>query len=314
MSLLDSLKARSKDAKGTPKLLPKTSPADEARISQTLGLRSLESMPTQAAQAFQLACNPRSTLADFTKVVESDEVLSARIIRIANSVYYRRGEEAKEISKAVASIGLDEIRCLLSAAMLKSLLKSNSKDRNYIWGNSVATGIAARKLSSLTSVPEGEAFLCGILHDVGKLILIQRIPKEYSTLVRTAFDSETTFAELEENAFDVNHIEIGKWLAEKWNFPESVRTAITFHHSPWSEHDTMKGKLATPAALVKCADTIAHAGFMGHPHSRTVLGKHARSQLIHVATQLDTSLENIQGLLQQISLQFDDDFSLFSSP
>lgn len=312
MDLLKSLRSK-KNQSVEKRILPKTSPADELRISQTLGLRNLESMPTQAAQAFQLACNPKSTLADFTKVVESDEVLSARIIKIANSVYYRRGEEAKEISSAVASIGLDEIRCLLSAAMLKSLLKNNSKERNYIWGNSVATGIAARKLSSLTAIPDGEAFLCGILHDVGKLILIQRIPKEYGTLLKKGFDSEKPFSELEDQTFDLNHIEVGKWLAEKWNFPESVREAIALHHETWTQDEKKKGKNTSSAALVKCSDIISHAAFLGHPNSRTIFGKTALQELPKVADQMSTTLETIENITRQIALEFEDEFSMYNS-
>lgn len=293
--------------------LPLTSLADEARISQVLGLRSLESMPTQAAQAFKLACSPKSTLGDFTKVVESDEVLSARIIRIANSVYYRRGEEAKDISRAVATIGLDEIRCLLSAAMLKSLLNSKSSYRNNIWGNSVATGIAARLLSSFTLIPEGEAFLCGILHDAGKLIFIQRLPIEYSKVLELGFRSEKQFHEIELEEFNVTHIEVGKWLAEKWNFPETVRLAISLHHETWPKDPLFKGKKTSSAMLIKCADTIAHAAYLGHPSKLSNFGKNAQMQLTHVGSQLEIELETVQHIKNQVSLKFSEEFSLYSS-
>lgn len=293
--------------------LPRTSPSEELRINQTLGMRGLESMPVQAAKAFQLACDPKATLNDFVTVVESDEILSARIIKVANSVYYRRGEEAKDISCAVANIGLDELRCLLSAAMLRSLLKTKSKARNQIWGNSVATAITARHLSSFTEINEGEAFLAGILHDVGKLIFVQRITPEYQKIVNEVNQTGKSFIELEMEKLDLTHVEVGKWLAEKWNFPESVRRAITFHHNSWPSNETLMGKQTSTAMLIKCANTIAHAGRLGHPHELTKSGANAKEELIAVAEQLKKPISTIEAILSQVEKQFNDEFSIYSA-
>ncbi|HMO18360.1 MAG TPA: HDOD domain-containing protein [Oligoflexia bacterium] len=313
MSFLTSfLSGKSSKPKGS-RPLPRTSPADEYRISQTLGARNLESMPAQAAKAFQLACDPKSTLDEFVRIVEADEILSARIIRVANSVYYRRGDEAKDISNAVINIGLDELRCLLSAAMLKSLLNIKSKSREQIWGNSVATGIAARLLSPHTSISEGEAFLCGILHDVGKLILIQKMPVEYEKVVQKVYQTGTPFIEVEQELLDITHVEVGKWLAEKWNFPESVRRAITFHHNAWPSNEEILGKATSTAMLVKSADTLAHAARLGHPHRMSQLGANALDEIHKVAAQLRKSPEIILSLLPHLTRKFEDEISLYSN-
>lgn len=296
-----------------PVTLSKTSKADEARIVQTLGIRNLDTMPTQAAKAFQLSCNPKATLEDFVQIVESDEVLSARIIRIANSVYFRRGEESKDISKAVASIGLNEIKCLLSATMLKSLLRSKSKFRLNIWANSIATGIGARILASSTNIPSGEAFLAGILHDVGKLIFIDRLPKEYEQALQKMYNSEDGSLKIEEQMFDLNHVEVGKWLAEKWTFPEVVRTAITFHHSGWPKEEKYRGKGTTHAMLVKCANILSHSCRLGHPTTMTYLGTVSKKEISNVALQLNQSVETIESLASQLQTQFDQEFSMYNA-
>ena len=292
--------------------LAKTSKADEVRFTETLGLRRLESMPAQASRAFQLSCDPKSTLDDFIKIIESDEVLSARIIKIANSVYFRRGEQAKDISSAVANIGLNEIRCLLSATMLKSLLRGNSKFRTVIWGNSVATAIAAKHLAIHTKVPDGEAFLCGLLHDVGKLIILQRAPVKYEKLIQLHLQSGKDIVQLEEEAFDLSHIEIGKWLAEKWNFPETVRRAITFHHNRWPDLEGELGKSTTSSMLVKCADMIAHANRLGHNSSVTGLGSIMQEKRGEIAKQLKINESDIKSLEASISRQFEAEFSLYN--
>lgn len=83
--------------------------------------QKLESMPVQAAQAFQIASDPKAKQDDFVKIIEADEALSARIIRVANSVYFFRGTKATDIENAVNNIGLEELRCLISATMSEKL-------------------------------------------------------------------------------------------------------------------------------------------------------------------------------------------------
>ena len=292
--------------------LAKTSRADEIRITETLGLRRLESMPVQAAKAFQLSCDPKSTLDDFVKIIESDEVLSARIMKIANSVYFRRGDQAKDISRAVANIGLNEIKCLLSAAMLKSLLKGNSKMRNVIWGNSVATALTTKHLSMYTNIPEGEAFLCGLLHDVGKLIMLQRSTPKYEKLMQVFLNSSRGSVVLEEEGFDLTHIELGKWLAEKWSFPESVRRAITFHHHRWPDNPNELGKKTSPAMLVKCADTIAHANRLGHNSSHRAFGTKCQIEKTAILNQLQISESDLENIEKTVSRLFESEISLYS--
>jgi putative nucleotidyltransferase with HDIG domain len=291
--------------------LSKTSLTDEIRIKQTLGIRKLESMPVQAAQAFQLASDPKSRIDDFVKVIEADEALSARMIRIANSVYFRRKEEAKDIEKAVVNIGLDELRCLISASMLKSLLQGKHPAREQIWANSVGTAVACRSLSSRTNIDEGSAFLCGLLHDVGKLIMIRSSGKEYEKVLKLVADGSTTFPEAEEKVFDLNHIEVGKWIAEQWSFPACVVRAIQFHHHAWATKPDKKGKNTSHAMLVKTADTFAHASGLGLSGAFRGLQQTAREQLNDAIEQIGADKEFLDTFPQTLSKVFQEEFSIY---
>ena len=260
------LGAKSAEQKQQTKSIPKTARSEIERIKNFLHIRELETLPLQAARAFQLASDPNSRLDDFVKVIEADEALSARIIRVANSVYYFRGNQALEIRQAVTNIGLEELRCLLSATMLKSLLSGRTNAREQIWANSIATAICARTLSS--RFPElfpGEAFLCGLLHDVGKLIMIQRGARQYDSVIKIVSHGEKDFVQAEEEMFQVNHLEVGKWLGETWNFPDVVIETILNHHQPWPENAGEKPRQIPYSLLIKIADTISHAAAIGHP-------------------------------------------------
>lgn len=289
----------------------RTAPATAERIKNVLGIRQLESMPAQAARAFQLASDPKAKGADFVKVIESDEVISARIIRVANSVYFFRGTPATDIDKAVANIGLDELRCLLSASMLRSLLQGRHPAREQIWANGVATGICARILSSYTHISDGEAFLSGLLHDVGKLIMIRRGGELYDKVIRKVASDRLSFVDAEEAIFELNHVEVGKWVGEIWNFPKPAIAAISGHHDNWSKDQKKLAKLTPIHLLVKAADTISHAVGIGHPGHFASFKKHAQEELPLAFAQLGISENDGKAFLNRFERQFEDEYSRY---
>lgn len=311
MGILSSLGLTAKTNQAHAEVSP-TPRAVASRIKTILGIRQLEPMPSQAARAFQLASDPRATAADFVSVVESDEVISSRIIRIANSVYFFRGTAAVDIEKAVANIGLNELRCLLSATLLKSLLKGRQAEREQIWANAVATGICARQLSRYTNgIGDGEAFLCGLVHDLGKLIMLQRAPDLYRKVQQKLCSGEIDSIDAEEEVFEINHIEVGKWVAESWNFPKSAIMAISLHHEPWPKDIT--GKVTSTALLVKIADTIAHSQGIGHPPEQRKFQTRAENQLPNAVKLLGISTGDTGNLIQSFRAAFDKEYSLYQS-
>jgi HD-like signal output (HDOD) protein len=289
----------------------KTTTATAERIKNVLGIRQLESMPAQAARAFQLASNPNAKGSDFVKIIESDEVISARIIRIANSVYFFRGTAANDIDKAVANIGLDELRCLLSASMLKSLLQGKHPAREQVWANGVATGICCRALARFTTIPEGEAFLCGLLHDIGKLIMIRRGGELYDKVIRLVASSGKSFVEAEEEIFELNHVEVGKWVAETWTFPAGVIRAISGHHEPWPKDSKSTGKYTDTALLVKAADIIAHSLGIGHPPQFSSFRRGADEELPHALQQIGIGTTDGRSFIQNFDKQFEQEFARY---
>lgn len=292
--------------------LPRTSPGTAERIKNILGIQKLESMPVQAAQAFQIASDPKAKQDDFVKVIEADEALSARIIRVANSVYFFRGTKATDIENAVNNIGLEELRCLISATMLKSLLHGQSEVREAVWANAVATGIACREIASLgQDISTGSAFLCGLLHDVGKLIMIQRGGRLYEKVLTLLAAEEISPIEAEERVFELNHVEVGKWIAEHWNFPEPVIVAISFHHQPWHERNTKQPAKLGVAQLVKCADTICHAAGIGHTRQFKPYRLHAEENLPHALELLQWDQVKLESFSQTLKEKFERDFALY---
>ena len=128
--------------------LESLSPAIREAILQAVGGRSIPSMPGAAQKAFELATDPNAEARDFVEVIKADESLSARIIKISNSVFFDRGHGgSKTIEDAVMVIGISELRGLLNAGALSDLFPSRHPARTQLWANDIATGIAARLLA-----------------------------------------------------------------------------------------------------------------------------------------------------------------------
>jgi HD-like signal output (HDOD) protein len=218
-------------------------------------------MPGAAQRAFAVATNPKADAEQFLELLESDEALAARVLKVANSVYYDRGQGSRTLADAVNVIGLSELRGLLNANTLTDLFPSPHPLRPILWANGISCGlisrfIAGRQLPSLTE----QAFLAGLMHDVGKLLLLQRHSDTYQKITKLANDEGVSFAEAEVSEYPFDHTQVGQLIGEQWNFSPDLTAAIAGHHLPWSEIE--RNSLI---GIVKAADTVSHALGLGHP-------------------------------------------------
>ena len=237
------------------------SPAIREAALQAVGSRSIPTMPSAAQKAFQLAIDPNTEARDFIEVIEADEALSARVLKIANSVYYDRGTASTSIEQSVNIIGLTELRCLLNATTLSEIFPSRNPARIQFWANDIATALISRTIAQRIYPKKAEtAFLAGLMHDVGKLLMLQRAPTEYEKILSRVKGGES-FILAEEDIFVCNHTEVGQIIAERWNFGDELIQVIRQHHEPFP-----KSYSKTPPLylIVKAADIIAHYLALGH--------------------------------------------------
>ncbi|MCO6430955.1 MAG: HDOD domain-containing protein [Deltaproteobacteria bacterium] len=242
----------------------KLSPAITSSILSTVGTKSIPSMPGAAQKAFKLATDPSAEARDFIEVIESDEALSARVLKIANSVFFDRGKPSQTIEESVLVIGMNELRCLLNATSLCDIFPSKHPARGQFWANDVATALIARGLAERLLPAKSElAFLAGLMHDVGKLLLLQRASEGYSKVMRAVEDKAIDYQNAEIEEFPFDHTEVGQLIGERWNFGPDLIAVIRNHHTPWKDLNPHAGEdLLT--CIVKGADIFAHALGLGH--------------------------------------------------
>lgn len=194
----------------------------------------LPPMPTVAAKVNELATDPNSSAADFRRIVEADQALTARILRMANSAFYGLNHRVTTLTHAVVVLGFKTLQSLVVASASKSLYGGSGRldgPEQMLWDHSVGTAFACRLIATEVRYPGVEpAFVGGLLHDIGKAVFLMRMKDTYPDLIRKAYETGTEYHALEKETYGFSHPELGALLAQKWNLaPEHVEV-IHDHH------------------------------------------------------------------------------------
>ncbi|MEA1997149.1 MAG: HDOD domain-containing protein, partial [Gemmatimonadota bacterium] len=207
------------------------------RITQSI--ISLPTLPTVVAKMIQMIDDPKSSARSLSRLIRSDQVLTARILRLANSSFYGFPNPIASVNLAIVALGYETVKNLgLSVSVISRFAKAGQEDElldySRFWEHSVGVAVASRMLARMHGLPEieSEAFVAGLIHDLGKVILSQYQTARYSEALRIVENRRVLLARAEERVFGVDHSEVGGWLAERWNLPGSLVEAIRLHHRP----------------------------------------------------------------------------------
>ncbi|MEJ5363975.1 MAG: HDOD domain-containing protein [Desulfosoma sp.] len=194
----------------------------------------LPPMPHVASEALRKIAEPDSSADEIQKVLARDPALAARVLKLANSSFYARSRTIATLRDAVVVIGLKTVRTLVLASITRDLFDPFGLTEKLLWEHAVGCGLAARTLAvSLRFSRAEECFLAGLLHDVGKMILLTHHPEPMRRIIQDVYnDPDLSFPALEKDAFGFDHAEVGRLLAAKWRFPEEIVEAIGCHHRP----------------------------------------------------------------------------------
>lgn len=196
----------------------------------------LPPMPHVASEALRKIAEPETSAEEIQKILAKDPALAARVLKLANSSFYARSRTIATLRDAVVVIGLKTVRTLVLASITRDLFDPFGLTEKLLWEHAVGCGLAARTLAvSLRFSRAEECFLAGLLHDVGKMILLTHHPEPMRRIIQDVYnDPDLSFAALERDAFGFDHAEVGRLLATKWRFPEEITEAIGCHHRPGS--------------------------------------------------------------------------------
>lgn len=230
-------------------------PTTAAQLVQ--GVEQLVSLPEACFRVNEMIVDPSSCAADFAAVITQDADLSARLLRLVNSAYYALPGPVDTISRAVTIIGTRELRDLAvmtSACDLFQGIPADMFNMSDFWHYAVATGIFARNLAAQCSALHAERlFVMGVLHDVGRLVIMQHLGQQARDILLLAQDKAELLCYAESEVLGFTHAEVGYELTRAWQLPESIGNAIRFHHQPAAAQSY---RLET--ALIHIAQLMAH--------------------------------------------------------
>jgi putative nucleotidyltransferase with HDIG domain len=228
------------------------------RITGALG--ALPSPPEMYLKLTRLLNSPYSSLTDVAEVLEQDPSLTSKLLQIANSAFYGLGRKVINPSEAVQYLGVEVIRDLVLGVEAFSKWQKNPAVKavpQSLWDHSLRTALGARRIASTFQNREWAdlAFLGGLLHDIGKLILMLNIPDEYTDTLSMAERYRLPVVEAEQRRFGANHAQIGAYLLGLWGLPLPVVQLVEHHHSLRSYPDEQIVPLLAVHAA-QCLDPV----------------------------------------------------------
>lgn len=272
----------------------------------------IERLPAPSAVAVKilnLAMQEEKDFSVFSRLIESDQSLSLKVLRMANSLAYGYTGRIEDLRKALVVLGTSTLKQIMLGVIVRDGLLKDPKcaDEHLrrIWKHSLAGAVAAH-LSAEAVAPEvaDSAFVAGLLHDCGKLALLTVIPGEYEKLLDAAEESGEALDELEREAFGVDHGTVGKWLAEKWGLPKRLVDAVWLHHQPVEALDELEGDM-TLVKLAVLGNLLAHEVMFDDAHDATV------EQRDRYAENLRMNVEDLEDIKKQIGERFAERAEIF---
>lgn len=226
------------------------------------------SIPTSSgivAKVINTILNHSATAKDLADVIEHDPPLTARILKVANSTYYGASSGISSLQRAVVVLGFDTIKELATTvAFFNSLSQktANDIDLKGLWYHSTGTANACHSVASHMRIERPDvAYIAGLLHDIGKIIMALSFPDHYRNALNLAAIQQTPIIQAEQKLFNIDHTMIGKVLSDMWRLPNTIGTAILYHHSP---SDISKGS-QTLARVTELGDFICRKIKIGNP-------------------------------------------------
>lgn len=222
----------------------------------------LPPLPTVAARAISMLEDEGVSSEEVVELISSDPALAARVLKVANSALFARQREVNTLAQSVTIIGFKALKGIIVGATLRQLNKKYSVAEKMIWENSLCTAVAAHVIATHTRrAYVDEIFLLGLLHDLGKVILVIHAAEEYARVIEITKHGKD-YLTAEQEIFGFHHCLVGALIAKKWNFSVDTCQVIFRHHE--QVRAPILSQQIEKTTIVQAADGVAHVLGYGH--------------------------------------------------
>lgn len=194
-------------------------------------------LPNRINKIMEIAQDPDSTISDLEQEILKDQSLTSKVLKLANSTHYGYPRKISTVSRATILLGFQTVESIaLASTVSKYLLgelEGYALEENDLWNQSQTCAIISRYIAKNKGFGQPEqAYIAGLLRDIGKTILNYYVKSEYKQIIEMVETKSLSFLEAERIVLGFDHAQVGGKVAEKWNFPSDLVEAIEYHHTP----------------------------------------------------------------------------------
>ena len=270
-------------------------------------ITDLVTLPEVAMRITQMVNDPTASAEDIAREISNDAALTARLLRVANSPLFGTSGKISSVSRAIAVIGLRQVRDLtvgITAIRAFDGIPSELVAMESFWRHSILCAVASGHIAACGAAGHGETpFVAGLLHDIGQLVIFSRVPELARRALLMSVDSveDRDLYWCERQIMGLDHGAVGAALAKNWRLPQSLQACIKYHHEP-ERADSHQ----TEVAIVHIANSVAMLAEIGStdlrdadeisPFALLTLGFDT-SRLSEIIRQTQESAADMQRLL-----------------
>ncbi len=262
------------------------------------------SLPTVYTHIVELLNHPSSSSQQIAKVIGKDASLTVRLLRLVNSPFYGFSGKIDSVSRAVSLLGTNELSTLtLGITVIRQFqnIPVELLSMDSFWRHSIRCGLFCKALAAHLDEKSAEKyFIGGLLHDIGRLVILERMAHQYSTAIARARQTQLPMYRAEQDCLKTDHSIVGKLLAEKWRLSPALIRMIGSHHSP------RLARYSTEACIVHVADVLAHAC-----GDEVLLVNEVPELQLKAWEEIGLTEKKLAPIIQQVDAEFKDVIQVF---
>jgi putative nucleotidyltransferase with HDIG domain len=211
---------------------------DEALIKVVSGMESLPSLPELYSDVMDEVNSEEGSLNKVGEIISRDAGMSAKILQLVNSAFFGFQRDITSPVRAVHLLGLETVKSLILSVKIFSMFSRSDLagiSLDGLFRHSLAVGLSAQNIAGLESWEQwrkDEAFMAGLLHDIGKLILAEKFPAQCLKVLENADGTNSHIHDAEQYIFGTTHAQVGAYLLGIWGLSETIIQTVAFHHAP----------------------------------------------------------------------------------
>lgn len=273
-----------------------------SRIKETIELvRDLPTLPAVAVKVNTLLNDPSSSACDLASVIEKDQSITAKILKLVNSAQYNLSHKVNNVTQAISLLGYRNISYIVMTIAVFDTLKAATDsvfDRREFWIHSIATALLSKRIAveSAYPVPE-DLFTAGLLHDIGKVFMDGYMNEDFMEIANLAEKKGISFYAAERELFDVHHALVGEWIARTWQLPLHVTAVIKHHHQEVDQRSGLSVSQDQFVDMAVLADRAVKVQKLGSSGDGKKFAPRISERLF---TRLPIVRHDLEGMLEEL--------------